>query len=129
MANYISSNNNRFYAGLETSYGAAATAAQVTRIPAVSLKTKHQRERLQRRDKTGTRTFVGLPAASRYRTTFELQSYMAGWPDASRAPVHGALFTAALGTDGREFMGGVLAGGSGTQVSFSAPHGLTLGQA
>ncbi len=129
MANYISSNNNRFYAGLETSYGAAATAAQVTRIPAVSLKTKYQRERLQRRDKTGTRTFLGLPSAGRSRTTFELQSYMAGWPDASRPPVHGALVTAALGTDGREFMGGVLAGSSGTQVSFSAPHGLILGQA
>jgi hypothetical protein len=129
MANYISSNNNRFYAGLETSYGVSAAAAQMTRIPAVSLKTKHQRERLQRKDKTGTRTFLGLPAASRYRTSFELQTYMAGWPDSTRPPVHGALFAAALGGDGRAFNGGAVAGSSGTQVSFTAPHGLASGQA
>jgi hypothetical protein len=129
MPNYISSNNNRFYAGLETSYGVAADSTQVTRIPAVSLKTKHLRERLQRRDKTGTRTFLGLPSAGRYRTTFELQSYMAAWPDASHPPVHGALFTAALGSDGRQYVGGTLAGTSGTQVSFTSSHGLTLGQA
>ena len=128
MANYISSNNNRFYAGLETSYGVAATA-QVTRIPAVSLKTKHQRERLQRKDKTGTRTFLGLPSAGRYHTTFELQTYMAGWPGSTRPPVHGALFEAALGGDGKKFNGGVVAGSNGTQVSFIAPHGLALGQA
>jgi hypothetical protein len=54
---------------------------------------------------------------------------MAAWGDTSRPPAHGALFTAALGSDGRQFMGGAVAGSNGTQVSFSAPHGLALGQA
>jgi hypothetical protein len=127
MSNYISSNNNRFYAGTEAIYGNAA--AQVTRIPAVSLKTKHQRERLQRKDKTGTRTFLGLPAASRFTTTFELNTYMSGWTNTSNPPAHDALFSAALGNGGLQFTGGSIASATGTQISFAAPHGLVLGQA
>ena len=127
MSNYISSNSNRFYVGLEASYGVAA--AQVSRIPAVSLKTKHQRERLQRRDKAGTRTFLGLPAASRFRTSFELNSYMTAWTNPQKAPAHGALITAAFGGAALNFMGGIGAGSNGSQVTFAAPHGLAVGQA
>jgi hypothetical protein len=130
MANYISSNNNRFYAGLEASYGAAAAMGQVNRIPAVSLKTKHQRERLQRRDKTGTRTFLGLPAASRYKTSFELNTYMAAWTDPQKAPAHGALLAGALGgTPLHSNGGGIVSGASGYQLTFAVQHGLAVGQA
>ncbi len=97
MASYISSNNNRFYVGLEPAYGVAAPVAQAVRIPAVSLKTKQQRDRLLRRDKTGTRTYLGVPAGGRFKTTFELSTYMAGWTDPARPPAHGPLFEAALG--------------------------------
>lgn len=129
MCNYISSNNNRFYVGLEASYGNAAASAQLTRIPAVGLKTKHQRERLQRRDKTGSRTFPGLPAASRFQTSFELNTYMTAWTDTSKPPAHGALFTAALGGSGLQFAGGTVSSVNGTQIVFAAAHGLTAGQA
>ncbi len=129
MSNYISSNNNRFYAALEQSYGAAAASTEWARIPAVSLKARRQRERLQRKDKTGTRTFAGLPATSRYRTTFELTTYMAGLADAGRQPVHGAMFEAALGGAGMKFNGGAVAASMGTRVGFAAPHQLTPGQA
>lgn len=129
MGNYISSNNNRFYVGLETNYGVAAGVAQLTRVPAVSLTTKHQRERLQRRDKTGTRTFLGLPAASRFQTNFELNTYMAAWTNPQQAPVHDALFTAAFGGPVLRYAGGAAAGSNGSQVTFSTPHGLAAGQA
>jgi hypothetical protein len=129
MSNYISSNNNRFYVGIEASYGVAAAAEQLVRIPAVSLKTKHERERLQRRDKTGTRTFLGLPSNVRFQTSFELNTYMTGWVDPSRPPSHTALFQAVLGGSARTFNGGVIAGSSGTQVTFASPHQLGMGQA
>ncbi len=127
MASYISSNNNRFYVGLEPAYGVAAPVAQAVRIPAVSLKTKHQRDRLSRRDKTGTRTFAGIPAGGRFKTTFELGTYMTGWSDTARPPAHGPLFEAALGS-AMQFAGAQVSSSSGTQVTFAAPHGLTAGQ-
>nr|AEQ20628.1 hypothetical protein [uncultured bacterium CSLF43] len=129
MCKYIGSNNNRFWIGLEAAYGNVAASEQLTRIPAVSLKTKHQRERLQRKDKTGTRTFLGLPAASRYQTSFELNTYMSGWTDTTQPPAHDALFTAAFGPSGLQFAGGVVASASGTQITFATAHGLALGQA
>ncbi len=128
MSNYISSNNNRFYVGLEASYGVAPTAEQLTRIPAVSLKTKHERERLQRKDKTGTRTFLGLPPNVRFQTSFELNTYMTGWVDPGRPPSHTALFEAALGRSAQTFNGGVIASANGTLLTFVAPHQLGLGQ-
>ena len=59
---YISSNNNRFYVALEQSYGNAAAIAAGNRIPAVKLTAKQQTEKVQRKDKTGSRTFAGNPA-------------------------------------------------------------------
>lgn len=128
MASYISSNNNRFYVGIEASYGAAAVE-QLGRIPAVSLRSKHQKERLHRKDKTGTRTFLGLPANGRYRTSFELSTYMAAWADSTQAPAHGALFQAAMGGDGAKFAGGVVLSSSGQQLTFTSTHSLSVGQA
>lgn len=129
MPGYISSNNNRFYVGVEASYGMAAAAQDLTRIPAVSLKAKRERERVQRRDKTGTRTFLGLPAQGRFGVSFELVSYMASWTNQNQPPCHGALLEALMGASGRPYPGGAVAAANGTQVSFTAPHGLEPGQA
>ncbi len=128
MASYISSNNNRFYVGIEASYGAAAVS-QLSRIPAVSLKAKHQRERLQRKDKTGTRTFLGLPASGRFQTSFELGTYMAAWGDPAEQPPHGALLEATLGGAGLKYTGGAISASDGQRLTFVAAHGLTVGQA
>lgn len=129
MSTYISSNNNRFYVGMETNYGVAAVADQLTRIPAVSLKIRHQRERTQRHDKTGTRTFLGMPTNGRHRTSFELSSYMTAWSDVTHPPVHDALIEAALGGDGKQFNGAIIAGATGTQIRFNSGHYLSPGQA
>src|ERR1700728_3555698 len=94
---YILSNDNRFYVALEESYGTAATITASNRIPAVKLTTKQQIEKVQRDDKTGSRTFAGNPSGLRIQTSFGLKTYMANWSNSSALPPHGPLFQACLG--------------------------------
>ena len=78
--NYLCfSNANRFYTALEASYGQVPEIGAQNRIPAVKLKIRQQVETAQRRDKTGSRTFAGLPAGLRRQTTFDLKTYMTSW--------------------------------------------------
>src|SRR5580700_8442298 len=88
---YISSNANRFYTALESAYGQAATVQASNRIPAVKLTIRQQLETTNRRDKTGSRTFAGLPAGGRRRTSFEVQTYLTTWQPATGAPTYGPL--------------------------------------
>jgi hypothetical protein len=129
MSCYIASNNNRFYVAPEATYGDVAAMTAFRRIPAVSLKARQQRERLTRRDKTGTRTFLGVPGELRHRTSYELNSYMTGWTDQVKPPAHSTLFEALLGGGGRRFDGAEVAAVVGTRVTTTAPHGLEPGQA
>jgi hypothetical protein len=126
---YILSNNNRFYVALEQAYGHAAVITAANRIPAVKLTTKVQTEKIQRRDKTGSRTFAGNPAGLRTQSSFSLKTYMTNWADQTTAPPHGPLFQACLGNSWTS-AGGVVAGTSGTSnISFAGSHGLNPGQA
>ena len=129
MSTYISSNDNRFYVAIEQSYGAAAGITAAHRIPAVRLSARQQRDGGQRRDKTGTRTFLGVPHSTRRKTSYELSTYMTTWANSGSAPPHGALFQAVLGRAGLVFNGGTVAGVNGMQLSFASAHGLTAGQA
>src|SRR5947209_12237309 len=127
---YISSNNNRFYVALEAAYGQAATMDAQHRIPAVKLGIKHRPEKLQRKDKTGTRTFLGDPAPLRSTTTFALKTYMANWSDQAREPGYGALFEDCLGGAALLSAGGTIASsGDPSKVAFGSPPGLNWGQA
>lgn len=127
---YILSNDNRLYVALEQSYGAAAAAASVNRIAAVKLTTKQQTEKVQRRDKTGSRTFVGNPSGLRRNTSFELRTYMTGWSDQTVPPPQDPLFQACLGgTALRAPSLSVASSINASQLTFAAPHGLTPGQA
>lgn len=127
---YILSNDNRFYVALEQSYGAAAAISASNRIPAVKLTTKQQTEKVQRADKTGTRTFAGNPSGLRIQTSFGLKTYMANWANPSLVPPHGPLFQACLGGAPAQSAGGTVASTSGAStLAFTAPHGLTVGGA
>ena len=129
MASYISSNANRFYAGLETSYGRTPAITSQNRFPAVKLTAKNQVEKVDRRDKTGSRTFAGIPAGVRRTTSFDVTTYMTSWGGQSTGPSYGPLFQASLGAAPATYSGGVAAAGSSaTSVIFAAPHGLTVGQ-
>src|SRR5579872_4083944 len=129
MASYISSNANRFYAALESSYGNVAEVAASNRIPAVKLTVKHQNETPERKDKTGSRTFAGLPAGGRRRTSFELRTYMTSWQKSTGSPAYGPLFQAALGGTPAMYSGGAVSSYSNGRLGFAAPHGLVAGQA
>jgi hypothetical protein len=129
MASYISSNANRFYTGLESSYGQTPSIAAQNRFPAVKLTAKNQLEKTDRRDKTGSRTFVGIPAGLRRTTSFDLTTYMTSWGGQSSGPSYGPLFQASMGAAPAVYTGGAAAAGSsGTSLAFAAPHGLVVGQ-
>jgi hypothetical protein len=129
MANYISSNANRFYAGRESAYGAAPVISATNRFPAVRLRARQQIAVAQRRDKTGSRTFSGLPPGGRRETTFDLQTYLTSWPAGAEQPGYGPLFEACLGGEPRVFNGANAAGASGNTLMFANAHGLSSGQA
>ena len=127
---YISSNSNRFYTALEGSYGEVAAVTAKQRIPALKLAARQQLEVADRKDKTGSRTFTGVPAGGRRRTTFDLRSYMTSWADQTQNPAHGALFQAGLGAAPMVFHGAAAgSGSSGHTLVFAAAHGLAPGQA
>jgi len=127
---YILSNDNRFYVALEQSYGVASAVNATNRIPALKLSIKQRPEKVQRKDKTGSRTFPGNPSAIRKQTSFELKSYMTAWADQTQLPPHGPLFQACLGGGPTRYAGGtVRTSPSSAQVVFNGAHGLMPGQA
>ncbi len=135
MATYISSNENRFYAALEGTYGKTAAITAVNRMPAVKLDIRHRIEAAVRRDKTGSRTYPGAPAGGRRRTDFALNAYLTSWqktPDDSGScgqPAYGPLFESACGGAPLTFGGGTVASAtSAGRIVFQAPHGLAAGQ-
>ena len=131
MSTYISSQANRFYTALEDDYGKTPAITAANRIPALKLKVRQQQEVTSRKDKTGTRTFVGLPAGGRRRTAFELQTYMTSWAKGGQAaPGYGPLFQAALGGLPKAWAGGTVSScTAAARVTFAAAHGLCAGQA
>ena len=129
MSCYISSNNNRAYVALESSYGGAATVAADQRIPLVHLTAKQSPVTTDRRDKTGSRTFAGLPNRIRKTTTFQLNTFMTQWGGAGQAVPQGPLFQGAMGAAPASFSGGTVSSVTGqTQITFTAAHGLAVGQ-
>jgi len=130
MASYVSSNENRFYTALESSYGQVGAITSVNRIPALKLTVQQQLQMADRKDKTGSRTFAGLPAGGRKRTDFEVQTYLTSWDKSAAGPGYGPLFQAALGGTPLSSGGGIVASTTDTgRVAFAANHGLAAGQA
>ena len=86
MACYISSNQNRFYATLESSFGAVQAATAENRIPAIRLDIQHETVQGPRRDKTGSRTRGGIPTGARTRTRFQMGTYMTNWANTTGEP-------------------------------------------
>jgi hypothetical protein len=130
MSSYISSNANRFYTALETAFGRVGPIQSRDRIPAVKLAIRQRLEAAERKDKTGSRTFGGLPMGGRRRTDFELHTYLTSWQKSAGNPGYGPLFQAALGGTPLLFAGGIAASSSSNgRLGFGTPHGLSVGQA
>jgi len=125
---YISSNANRWYCAKENAYGQIPPITAANRIPAVGMSAQLQRAKSQRKDKTGSRTWAGLPPGTRTQVNFDLKTYMRDWADTSNLPPHGPLFEAAMGAAGNLWNGGLPVGGTQSSVNFATPHGLNPGQ-
>jgi hypothetical protein len=129
MATYISSNQNRFYAAVESSYGEAAPITSANRYPAVRLQAQQALEPGRRRDKTGSRTFLGSSSSSRRKSAFATQTYLTSW-DGVEQPGYGPLVQAAMGA-APQISGGlvVASAASGSSIVTTAAHGLSVGSA
>jgi len=130
MACYISSNQNRFYATLESSFGSVVEATADNRIPAIRLGIQHETVQGPRRDKTGSRTRGGIPTGARTRIQYQLGTYMTNWGNINAEPSYGPLIQGALGAapllDSGKSVSGV---GSNNLLTFGTTHGLAAGQA
>jgi hypothetical protein len=130
MSTYLSSNDERLYAALEGAYGQVASITPQNRIPLMKLGAKQIPVATGRQDKTGSRTFPGLPNTIRRTTSFQLSTLMTEWTNQTAAPSQGPLFQAALGAAPLLYSGGTVASvTSQTEIQFSAAHGLSPGQA
>jgi hypothetical protein len=131
MSSYISSNENRFYTALETSFGEVSPITAERRIPAVRLAARQTTEKATRRDKTGGRSFLGVPTGVRRKTSFNLKTYLTSWADQSKEPSYGPLFQAAMGSAPAIFAGGTVqtVENGGKRLRLAAAHGLSAGQA
>jgi hypothetical protein len=129
MSCYISSNNERAYVALESTYGVVPTITSQNRIPLVKLTAKQVPEQTTRKDKTGTRTFVGLPNTIREITNFQVNTFMTEWTNQTIQPSQGPLFQGAMGGTPIFWNGGTVATVTNqTEIQFTAPHGLSVGQ-
>ena len=126
---YIVSNANRWYCGLENTYGTVPTITSDNRIPAIKMTARQQMEKAVRRDKTGSRTYAGNPPGGRKKTEFALSTYLTSWTNAAALPAYGPLFYAALGASPLIHAGETVASTSGANITFSAAHQLMVNQA
>jgi hypothetical protein len=114
---------------LETTYGAVPAITSDNRIPAIKMTARQQLERATRRDKTGGRTYAGTPPGGRRKTEFSLSTYLTSWTNAQNLPPYGPLFYAAMGATPLIHAGQTVASTNGSNITFSAPHGLVVNQA
>lgn len=127
---YISSNDNRWYCQLEAAYGHVSAVTAQNRISAVQMSVQQKFLTPTRKDKTGTRTYLGAPSNLQKQTKFQLTTYMTSWTTPGIGPGYSPLFQSALGAVPMFFEGGTIAAGSTTSViNFAVPHGLSLRQA
>lgn len=128
MPSYIRSNSNRFYVAVEPSYAVAAQVSSSNRFPATLLRAQQTIEKLQRFDKTGTRTRI-TGTSGRYRTGFEVRTYLSTW-DTTGQPPYGDFFQAAMGAV-PEFAQGLTVAAVSGPLTFrtETPHGRSIGSA
>lgn len=131
MGSYIASQSNRVYVVPEETYGTVPAVTEARRTPVVKLKAKEQNERIERHDKTGSRTFWGNPNQARRTVAYEYSAYLSNWATGQADPPHGAFLAAAFGGETRRTTGLQLSQvtNGGRQLTFAAAHGLLMGQA
>jgi hypothetical protein len=128
MGNYIWSDANRFYAATESTYGIPASIVASNRLAAARLQCHQSLETTVRRDKTGSRTYLGSAASATRVSRFELSANLISWDDVT-APCYGPLVQAAMGGFPELVQGLAVATVSGVQIQTQTPHNLSVGSA
>jgi hypothetical protein len=128
MANYIWSDANRFYAATESAYGIPAPITASNRLAAAHLQCHQSLESTVRRDKTGSRTYLGSAATATRVSSYELSAHLISWDDVT-APCYGPLVQAAMGGFPELVQGLIVATVSGVQLQTQTPHNLSVGSA
>jgi len=128
MPNYIWSDANRFYAATESAYGIPASIGASNRLAAVRLQCHQSLDNTPRRDKTGSRTYLGSAATATRVSSFELSANLISWDDVT-APCYGPLVQAAMGGFPELVQGLAVATVSGVQLQTQTPHNLSVGSA
>lgn len=128
MACYILSNDNRFYAAVESQYGNAEPIHADNRFPAFGLRARQLHVVPRRRDKTGSRTNTAAARELRRQTEYRIKTYLTTSDAANRRPAMSPLIQAALGA--QPIYGGantLAERATGTQLRFSQLHNLQEG--
>lgn len=130
MSCYINSTNERLYGALETEFGAATNLTALDRLSFRALKLKEEAIRSPRKDKTGSRTRFAPYPELRTENTFDLLCYFPGRDPENPVGAMTNLVESALGGDRRTSSGLVVSAVSVAPpgLTFSAPHGLSVGQ-
>ncbi len=128
MANYILSDANRFYVAKESVYGIPAPVGVSNRFAAFTFDCHQTAEIAKRRDKTGSRTYLGNGSFGIRRSSFDLTAHLTSW-DGSTQPSYGPLVESAMGASPEVVQGLVVALVTGNQIGTQSPHGLAAGAA
>lgn len=129
MPNYILSQDNRHYVVLETNAGSVPPVAMSNRFLANKLNLRTEIAVPERKDKTGTRTFLGEPNALRSVAQFHAKTYHCANLAHPALPSVSPFYQSAMGASPTVFAGAVVdAGSSGTQIRTTMPNNLQVGQ-
>jgi hypothetical protein len=127
---YVSTELNRLYAALESSYGVTPAPAPSNAFRFLKSSINLVQDYLQRQDKTGSRSYAGVAPGGRRHGKFDVESYLIPSGTAGTAPNMGPFFQAACGGTPEAFAGGTaIAGCTTSSILFSANHNLSVGQA
>lgn len=127
---YVTTSLNRFYAALEASYAVVPAIGPGNAFRALAVDCELVQQYLERRDKSGSRSFTGVVAAGRRHSRFQVEAYLMSGGTPGQAPNIAPLVQAACGASPLVFAGGTAAAGcSATNIIFASPHGLAVGQA
>lgn len=127
---YVSTNLNRSYVALESSYGAVPVVTPDHAFRALSVDLELVQQYLERRDKSGTRSFLGVSDGGRRQSRFQVEGYLMSGGSGGAAPDLAPFFQAACGGTPLVFSGAAAGSGCSTShIVFASPHGLAVGQA
>ena len=129
MSSYISSANNRLYVVKEAAYGIIPAVTQGDRTPFVQLRATQKVVMPRRRDKTGSRSYMGVPGTPKRDTSFTVTSHLFGGTSPASTGI-GALLQSAFAGQVLAFDGARVASSPNpSTIHTTTPHGLSVGQA